>query len=166
VRYKKFMPIPSAISIPFYIGAPIAIDFCLGGAVLFFWRMFRPETAAKFGIVTGAGLMVGDGLWQLPFGILGIAKVTQVCSTSPLASMSPRPVTGQPCYLHALSCMFNCCRGGHHPFSFMSIRARLLVVMQRLSSADSTCVDLRAADLHALLQRRQHRCVCVPAERD
>ena len=80
VQYKKFMPIPSAISIPFYIGAPIAIDFCLGGAVLFFWRMFRPETAAKFGIVTGAGLMVGDGLWQLPFGILGIAKVTQVCS--------------------------------------------------------------------------------------
>ena len=79
VQYKKFMPIPSAISIPFYIGAPIAIDFCLGGAVLFFWRMFRPETAAKFGIVTGAGLMVGDGLWQLPFGILGIAKVTQVC---------------------------------------------------------------------------------------
>ena len=78
--YKKFMPIPSAISIPFYIGAPIAIDFCLGGAVLFFWRMFRPETAAKYGIVTGAGLMVGDGLWQLPFGILGIAKVTQVCS--------------------------------------------------------------------------------------
>ena len=78
--YKKFMPIPSAISIPFYIGAPIAIDFCLGGGILFLWRLFRPETAAKYGIVTGAGLMVGDGLWQLPFGILGIAKVTQVCS--------------------------------------------------------------------------------------
>jgi hypothetical protein len=80
VPYKKFMPIPSAISIPFYIGAPIAIDFCLGGAVLFFWRLIRPETAAKYGIVTGAGLMVGDGIWQLPFGILGIAKVKQpVC---------------------------------------------------------------------------------------
>jgi uncharacterized oligopeptide transporter (OPT) family protein len=78
VPYKKFMPIPSAISIPFYIGAPIAIDFCLGGAVLFFWRLIRPETAAKYGIVTGAGLMVGDGIWQLPFGILGIAKVKQV----------------------------------------------------------------------------------------
>ena len=81
--YKKYMPIPSAISIPFYIGAPIAIDFCLGGAVLFFWRLIRPETAAKYGIVTGAGLMVGDGLWQLPFGILGIAKVTQVCDFPP-----------------------------------------------------------------------------------
>ena len=77
-RYKKFMPIPSAISIPFYIGAPIAIDFCLGGAVIFLWRLIRPETAAKYGIVTGAGLMVGDGIWQLPFGILGIAKVNQV----------------------------------------------------------------------------------------
>jgi hypothetical protein len=73
------MPIPSAISIPFYIGTYIALDFCVGAAILFFWRMFKPESAAKYGIVTGAGLMVGDGLWQLPFGILGIAKVTQVC---------------------------------------------------------------------------------------
>ena len=77
-RFKKFMPIPSAISIPFYIGAPIAIDFCLGGAIIFLWRLIRPDTAAKYGIVTGAGLMVGDGIWQLPFGILGIAKVNQV----------------------------------------------------------------------------------------
>ena len=78
-RYKKFMPIPSAISIPFYIGTYIALDFCVGAAILLIWRMRAPESAAKFGIVTGAGLMVGDGLWQLPFGILGIAKVTQVC---------------------------------------------------------------------------------------
>ena len=77
-RYKKFMPIPSAISIPFYIGTYIALDFCVGAVILLLWRMRAPESAAKFGIVTGAGLMVGDGLWQLPFGILGIAKVTQV----------------------------------------------------------------------------------------
>ena len=77
------MPIPSAISIPFYIGTYIALDFCVGAAILFFWRMFKPESAAKYGIVTGAGLMVGDGLWQLPFGILGIAKVTQVCASEP-----------------------------------------------------------------------------------
>ena len=77
-RYKKFMPIPSAISIPFYIGTYIALDFCVGAAILLIWKLRAPESAAKYGIVTGAGLMVGDGIWQLPFGILGIAKVTQV----------------------------------------------------------------------------------------
>ncbi len=77
------MPIPSAISIPFYIGTYIALDFCVGAVILLLWRMRAPESAAKFGIVTGAGLMVGDGLWQLPFGILGIAKVTQVGLVAP-----------------------------------------------------------------------------------
>lgn len=67
-RFKRYMPIPSAVSIPFYIGAPIAIDFCMGGAILWFWRRMNPTTAANFGIITGAGLMVGDGLWQLPYG--------------------------------------------------------------------------------------------------
>ena len=35
--YKKFVPLPSAVSIPFFIGAPIAIDFCLGGAIMLVW---------------------------------------------------------------------------------------------------------------------------------
>ena len=35
--YKKFVPLPSAVSIPFFIGAPIAIDFCLGGAIMLAW---------------------------------------------------------------------------------------------------------------------------------
>lgn len=65
---KKYMPIPSAVSIPFYIGAPIAIDFCIGGGIMYFWRKLNPVTAQKFGIITGAGLLVGDGLWQLPLG--------------------------------------------------------------------------------------------------
>ena len=67
-KYKKFMPIPSAVSIPFYIGAPLAIDFALGSGILVIWRYFNPASAAMFGIITGAGLMVGDGLWQLPLG--------------------------------------------------------------------------------------------------
>ena len=35
--YKKFVPLPSAVSIPFFIGAPIAIDFCMGGAIMLIW---------------------------------------------------------------------------------------------------------------------------------
>ena len=40
IGYKQFVPIPSAVSIPFFIGAPIAIDFCLGGAVMLVWCAF------------------------------------------------------------------------------------------------------------------------------
>ena len=164
--YKKFVPLPSAVSIPFFIGAPIAIDFCLGGAIMLAWcappvgplvafilwqeqicmllhgaglrhfhtlsrpvhmhyittqnsaavvtawhhlcprgcmplrtvmawsqllacspnmcpfcrRIVNPTTAQLLGIPAGAGLMVGDGLWQLPLGILGVTKVVRpVC---------------------------------------------------------------------------------------
>ncbi len=89
-KHKKFMPIPSAVSIPFYIGAPIAIDFCLGGGIRYFWSLINPASAAAYGIVTGAGLMVGDGIWQLPYGILGMAKV----SSRAAASVCLVPVCG------------------------------------------------------------------------
>jgi OPT family oligopeptide transporter len=75
--YKKFVPLPSAVSIPFFIGAPIAIDFCMGGAIMLIWRIANPVRAALLGIPAGAGLLVGDGLWQLPLGILGIAHASR-----------------------------------------------------------------------------------------
>ena len=81
-RYKRYMPIPSAVSIPFYIGAPIAIDFCMGGAILWVWRRMNPTTAANFGIITGAGLMVGDGLWQLPYGKHTFHIFNSICISS------------------------------------------------------------------------------------
>ncbi len=40
-------------------------------------RLANPVRAASLGIAAGAGLMVGDGLWQLPLGILGVAKATR-----------------------------------------------------------------------------------------
>ena len=43
-------------------------------------RLVNPTTAQLLGIPAGAGLMVGDGLWQLPLGILGVTKVVRpVC---------------------------------------------------------------------------------------
>ena len=43
-------------------------------------RIVNPTTAQLLGIPAGAGLMVGDGLWQLPLGILGVTKVVRpVC---------------------------------------------------------------------------------------
>ena len=43
-------------------------------------RLTNPSQAAVLGIPAGAGLMVGDGVWQLPLGILGVTKVVRpVC---------------------------------------------------------------------------------------
>ena len=65
-KYRYLVPIPSAVAIPFYIGATFSIDFCLGGgAIAFAWRYFAPAKAAIYVIPAGAGLMVGDGLWQV-----------------------------------------------------------------------------------------------------
>lgn len=44
VAYKKWVPIPSAVSIPFIVGAPIAIDFCLGGFIMLAWCACEPLT--------------------------------------------------------------------------------------------------------------------------
>ena len=174
------MPIPSAISIPFYIGTYIALDFCVGAAILLVWKLRAPESAAKFGIVTGAGLMVGDGLWQLPYGILGIAKVTQVCHMTP-----PKPVT-----LHASSAA---CRQDDPPSSVQcSISAVLMLprpvavtltlAVSNLDESASRTPAIKsvfsvvagpavdpaglcfAAHMHVLLQGRQHAELGQPAQ--
>lgn len=37
LAYKKWVPLPSAVSIPFIVGPRIAIDFCLGGFIVLMW---------------------------------------------------------------------------------------------------------------------------------
>lgn len=37
-KWARFIPIPMAIAIPFYIQKPFAIDMCLGSLILFIWE--------------------------------------------------------------------------------------------------------------------------------
>ncbi|KAM0034042.1 putative oligopeptide transporter, OPT superfamily [Helianthus debilis subsp. tardiflorus] len=71
----KFIPIPMAMAIPFYIGGYFAIDMCVGSLILFIWSKMNKAKAAAFGPAVASGLICGDGIWTLPSSILALAGV-------------------------------------------------------------------------------------------
>ena len=74
-KVAKFIPIPMAAAIPFYLGPYFAIDMFLGSAILFFWEWKNKAEADSFGPAVASGLMCGDGLWALPQAVLSLANV-------------------------------------------------------------------------------------------
>ncbi|KAL4569152.1 hypothetical protein LXL04_024783 [Taraxacum kok-saghyz] len=71
----KFIPIPMAMAIPFYIGGYFAIDMCVGSLILFVWSKVNKAKAAAFGPAVASGLICGDGIWTLPSSILALVGV-------------------------------------------------------------------------------------------
>ncbi|KAF5960825.1 hypothetical protein HYC85_002034 [Camellia sinensis] len=71
----KFIPIPMAMAIPFYVGTYFAIDMCVGSFILFVWQKINKKKADAFGPAVASGLICGDGIWTLPSSILALAGV-------------------------------------------------------------------------------------------
>ncbi|XAR73636.1 hypothetical protein NMG60_11007674 [Bertholletia excelsa] len=71
----RFIPIPMAMAIPFYIGSYFAIDMCVGSFILFVWHKINKAKAEAFGPAVASGLICGDGIWTLPSSILALAGV-------------------------------------------------------------------------------------------
>ncbi|KVI03022.1 Oligopeptide transporter OPT superfamily [Cynara cardunculus var. scolymus] len=71
----RFIPIPMAMAIPFYIGGYFAIDMCVGSLILFVWSKVNKAKAAAFGSAVASGLICGDGIWTLPSSILALVGV-------------------------------------------------------------------------------------------
>ncbi|XP_062184464.1 probable metal-nicotianamine transporter YSL11 [Phragmites australis] len=74
-KVAKFIPIPMAMAIPFYLGPYFAIDMFLGSVILFFWEWMNKADAESFGPAVASGLMCGDGIWALPQAFLSLANV-------------------------------------------------------------------------------------------
>ncbi|THU56687.1 hypothetical protein C4D60_Mb11t19840 [Musa balbisiana] len=74
-KVARFIPIPMAMAIPFYIGTSFAIDMCLGSAILYVWERINKAKADAFGPAVASGLICGDGIWSLPQGVLALARV-------------------------------------------------------------------------------------------
>jgi OPT family oligopeptide transporter len=74
-KVAKFIPIPMAVAIPFYVGAFFTIDMFLGCTILFIWERKNKAEADSFGPAVPSGFMCGDGLWALPEAILSLANV-------------------------------------------------------------------------------------------
>lgn len=74
-RRARFIPVPMAMAIPFYIGGYFAIDMCVGSFILFIWKRINKGKASAFGPAVASGLICGDGIWTLPSSILSLAGV-------------------------------------------------------------------------------------------
>ncbi|KAH9780997.1 putative metal-nicotianamine transporter YSL5 [Citrus sinensis] len=74
-EWARFIPLPMAMAIPFYLGPYFAIDMCVGSLLLFIWEKIDKAKADAFGPAVASGLICGDGIWSLPSSILALAKV-------------------------------------------------------------------------------------------
>ncbi|KAL5749293.1 hypothetical protein ACOSP7_023896 [Xanthoceras sorbifolium] len=74
-KMGRFIPLPMAMAIPFYLGPYFAIDMCVGSLILFVWEKTNKEKAEAFGPAVASGLICGDGIWTLPSSILALAGV-------------------------------------------------------------------------------------------
>ncbi|KAK4573939.1 hypothetical protein RGQ29_031753 [Quercus rubra] len=74
-KWGRFIPLPMAMAIPFYIGSYFAIDMCLGSLILFVWEKINKAKADALAPAVASGLICGDGIWTLPASILALAGV-------------------------------------------------------------------------------------------
>ncbi|KAG9445905.1 hypothetical protein H6P81_012033 [Aristolochia fimbriata] len=72
---SRFIPIPMAMAVPFYIGAYFAIDMFVGTVILFVWERISPQEASDFAGAVASGLICGDGIWTIPSAVLSIFKI-------------------------------------------------------------------------------------------
>jgi OPT family oligopeptide transporter len=74
-KVGRFIPLPMAMAIPFYLGPYFAIDMCVGSFILFVWEIVNKAKADAFAPAVASGLICGDGIWTLPASILAIVGV-------------------------------------------------------------------------------------------
>ncbi|CAN8321120.1 unnamed protein product [Cochlearia groenlandica] len=74
-RLGRFVPLPMAMAIPFFLGPYFAIDMCVGSLILFVWERLEPAKAEVLATAVASGLICGDGIWTLPSSVLAITGV-------------------------------------------------------------------------------------------
>ncbi|KAL3512421.1 hypothetical protein ACH5RR_025138 [Cinchona calisaya] len=74
-KYGRFIPLPMAMAIPFYLGSYFAIDMCVGSLILYIWQRTNKAKADAFAPAVASGLICGDGIWTMPNSILALAGV-------------------------------------------------------------------------------------------
>ncbi|GJN40795.1 hypothetical protein PR202_gn00097 [Eleusine coracana subsp. coracana] len=74
-RYGRFVPLPTAMAVPFLVGASFAIDMVVGSVVVFAWNKVNSKEAALLVPAVASGLICGDGIWTFPSSLLSLAKI-------------------------------------------------------------------------------------------
>lgn len=71
----RFVPLPMAMAIPFYLGPYFGIDMCIGSLIRFVWDRVDSAKAGVFAPPVASGLICGEGIWTLPQSLLALAGV-------------------------------------------------------------------------------------------
>ncbi|KAL9241795.1 hypothetical protein vseg_015861 [Gypsophila vaccaria] len=74
-KISRFIPLPMAMAVPFYIGAYFAIDMFIGTVILFIWEQINRQDSEDYAGAVASGLICGDGIWTIPSAILSILRV-------------------------------------------------------------------------------------------
>ncbi|KAI7733930.1 hypothetical protein M8C21_004002 [Ambrosia artemisiifolia] len=74
-KVARFIPIPMAMAVPFYIGAYFAIDMFVGTVILFVWERVNKKDSEDYAGAVASGLICGDGIWTIPSAILSIFRI-------------------------------------------------------------------------------------------
>ncbi|KAL5081654.1 hypothetical protein RYX36_010075 [Vicia faba] len=63
-KVGRFIPLPMAMAIPFYLGPYFAIDMCVGSLILFVWEKVNKAKVDAFAPAVASGLICGDGIYH------------------------------------------------------------------------------------------------------
>ncbi|GER25760.1 YELLOW STRIPE like 1 [Striga asiatica] len=74
-RVGRWMPLPTAMAVPFLIGGYFAIDMCVGTAVVYAWQRMDATRAEMMVPAVASGFICGEGMWALPASVLALVKV-------------------------------------------------------------------------------------------
>ncbi|KAI5015572.1 hypothetical protein ZWY2020_056962 [Hordeum vulgare] len=72
---SRFIPIPMAMAVPFYIGAFFGVDMLIGTVILFVWQKLNGRDADDYAVAVASGLICGDGIWSIPSAVLSILRI-------------------------------------------------------------------------------------------
>jgi len=74
-RYARYVPLPTAMAVPFLVGASFAIDMVVGTVVVFAWQRVNGNESTLLVPAVASGLICGDGIWTFPSSLLSLAKI-------------------------------------------------------------------------------------------
>lgn len=74
-RIGNWMPLPTAMAVPFLIGGYFAIDMCVGSLVVFVWHKLDSNKADLIVPAVASGFICGEGIWSIPASLLALAKI-------------------------------------------------------------------------------------------
>ncbi|WVZ78171.1 hypothetical protein U9M48_025923 [Paspalum notatum var. saurae] len=73
---QHYIPSVVAMSVAFLIPGTVSIDMCVGSLILLAWNHINIENAQLLAPVLASGLICGEGIFAIPFSLLGTYNVT------------------------------------------------------------------------------------------